>query len=376
MFWGGGIPNKKQTLEQVNKNNNAELAIYLNETETSEIPSYTSGYLFDEEASSCTSDATIRWDNETWSPIIQNIENYPVRCEIHFTSYCETHKEEGACKILAKGETDELKFDRTKDNNLRYVGSDPNNYVSFNGELWRIIGVMNNMELEDGTKSVSLLKLIRDESIGSNIWNKEDINDWTRSTLMNLLNNGAYYNRTVGIYYNNSATEIEVDFTTIGLTNDARLMIEDVLWNIGGLGYGTAETIYNNERGTDVYTSHETSWGGQIGLMYPSDYGYATIGGQVLNRITCLNISLNEWHQYDECYKNNWLYTGNYQWTITPIRSSEELVTNIAPNGAIDNYYASRSNATEVFPSLYLKQEMQIVSGSGSSTDPYILIKQ
>ncbi len=156
--WGGGILNKKQTSERINQNENIELAIYLNETETSEIPSYTSGYLFDEEASSCTSDATIRWDNETWSPIIQNIENYPVRCEIHFTSYCETHKEEAACEILAKGETDELKFDRTKDNNLRYVGANPNNYVKFNNELWQIIGVMNNMELDNGTKGGKFTK--------------------------------------------------------------------------------------------------------------------------------------------------------------------------------------------------------------------------
>lgn len=74
-----------------------------------------------------------------------------MRCEIHFTSYCETHQEEAACEILAKGETDELKFDKTADNNLRYIGADPNNYVSFNGELWRIIGVMNN--IDDGTES-------------------------------------------------------------------------------------------------------------------------------------------------------------------------------------------------------------------------------
>ena len=51
--------------------------------------------------------------------------------------------------ILAKGETDELKFDNTVDNNLRYIGANPNNYVSFNNELWRIIGVFNN--IDDGT---------------------------------------------------------------------------------------------------------------------------------------------------------------------------------------------------------------------------------
>ena len=42
-----------------------------------------------------------------------------------------------------------LAYDGTSDNNLRYVGYNPCNYVSFNDEVWRIIGVMNNVD--DGT---------------------------------------------------------------------------------------------------------------------------------------------------------------------------------------------------------------------------------
>jgi len=43
-----------------------------------------------------------------------------------------------------------LLYDETIDNNLRYVGASPNNYVLFNDELWRVIGVMNNVEDESG----------------------------------------------------------------------------------------------------------------------------------------------------------------------------------------------------------------------------------
>ena len=71
--------------------------------------------------------------------------------------------------ILAKGETDELKFDNTVDNSLRYVGADPNNYVSFNNELWRIIGAFNNIDNGTGTKETRL-KIIRDEPIGKYSW--------------------------------------------------------------------------------------------------------------------------------------------------------------------------------------------------------------
>ncbi len=49
---------------------------------------------------------------------------------------------------------------------IRYIGKNPNNYVQFNGELWRIIGVMKDIENADGTKE-DKVKLIRSESIGS-----------------------------------------------------------------------------------------------------------------------------------------------------------------------------------------------------------------
>ena len=41
-----------------------------------------------------------------------------------------------------------LERDTTSDNNIRYVGANPNNYVEFNGEAWRIIGVFgSNLKL-------------------------------------------------------------------------------------------------------------------------------------------------------------------------------------------------------------------------------------
>ena len=56
-----------------------------------------------------------------------------------------------------------LKKDNTPDQNIRYYGSDPNNYVRFNNELWRIIGVFGNN-----------VKLVRSESLGSLSWDSSD----------------------------------------------------------------------------------------------------------------------------------------------------------------------------------------------------------
>ena len=84
----------------------------------------------------------------------------------------ECNKTDNAANCyLENGEknTTELAYDETVDNNLRYIGANPNNYVLFNNELWRIIGVMNN--IDDGTGlQESRIKLIRDESIGEYTW--------------------------------------------------------------------------------------------------------------------------------------------------------------------------------------------------------------
>ena len=78
-----------------------------------------------------------------------------------------------------------LAYDGTCDNNLRYVGENPCNYVTFNGEEagWRIIGLLNTPE---GQR----IKLIHASSIGNYSWdNKGSLpssygsNDWTDSVL-------------------------------------------------------------------------------------------------------------------------------------------------------------------------------------------------
>ena len=70
----------------INSNENIELAIYINEEETNIIPSKDSGYYYDREKSSCTNGAYINWDSISWSPVVQNMNEYKTRCELHFTT--------------------------------------------------------------------------------------------------------------------------------------------------------------------------------------------------------------------------------------------------------------------------------------------------
>ena len=282
----------------------------------------------------------------------------------------------------------------------RYIGSDPNNYVTFNNETWRIIGVFS---VDDGTGNVEQrLKLIRNESIGYYSWDNTfpyGTNNWTDARLNYLLNEGheseenggsLYWNSGSGTcYYGNNNVTVPCDFTETGLGSNARNMIGDTLWYLGGSnGYSniTTSMYYERERGTTVYSGGDTSWVEKVGLMYPSDYGYATSGGTTTNRNSCLNETFNNWLDLSDCYTNNWLYiyspSSLYgQWTLTSDSSSlgSPRTMLVTSNGWIISWRPNSVDelgsllAIAVRPSVFLKSNVKIIAGDGSSSNPYML---
>ena len=287
----------------------------------------------------------------------------------------------------------------------RYIGADPNNYVEFNGELWRIIGVFT---IDDGTGNIEeRLKIIRNESIGSYSWDNKTRNtgaesnygknNWTDARLNYLLNPGhesesvggsLYWNSGSGTCYsgqNNATTNC--DFTTTGLKDDAKNMIGDTLWYLGGASNytsasnGLASHWYTYERGTNVYNSstslRDTSFVGKVGLMYPSDYGYATSGGSTQDRNACLNKELYNWDssEFSDCKNNDWLYESRYtQWTFSHHSSISYYVFRVGASGYVYNFADTNAcNNYTVRPTVFLKSDIKIVDGDGTSCFPYKL---
>ena len=239
----------------------------------------------------------------------------------------------------------------------RYIGANPNNYVKFNDELWRIIGIF---DVDDGTGKVEKrMKIIRNESIGDYAWDSNNVNEWSTATLNTLLNTGTYYT---------------------GLTYSAKEMIDDVKWYLGGTAdynyasNGLASHWYKYERGTKVYSGRSTNWTGKVGLIYPSDYGYATGGGSNENRTSCAAKEMLNWKgsTYRDCIDNDWLFKSESMWFLTHYVSYYREAFNISYNG-----YLGYNNASYlgigVFPTVYLKSTIKVTSGTGSSTSPFIL---
>lgn len=273
------------------------------------------------------------------------------------------------------------------DGNIRYYGASPNNYVYFNCstypttncELWRIIGTFGDK-----------IKIVRNESIGKYSWDNKDKttgaetnygkNDWTDARLMKLLNPGyesetggsLYYNAQSGTcYVNQNNATTACNFTSTGIKNDTtRNIIAEVTYNTAGYNDAALypNQIYTYERGSIVYSGRQTTWTGKIGLMYPSDYGYASDLTKCQEKINNYNAST--------CSQNNWIYNMGSLWLLThdSARADRNWSINSSGNASVNgNGNGGTSNGLLVFPSLFLSSDVKIISGNGSISNPYQL---
>ena len=245
----------------------------------------------------------------------------------------------------------------------RYRGASPKNYVTFNNEVWRILGVFPT---DDGTGNIeNRIKLIKNQSIGNYQWNTTQVastssyNNWTGATLMKYLN-ATYYN---------------------SLTNDNSIdMVDDVKYYLGGYKdviTPTPITIYDFERkisgsGTYFFKTNPTNWIGKVALMTASDYGYATENCEdklLYNSDTTKGII--------GCNSTNWLYNIKAnEWLLNQYANSSTANTSvyyILNNGQIHGIASSINNSFSTRPVLYLKPEVQITEGDGTSSNPYKL---
>ena len=289
--------------------------------------------------------------------------------------------------------------------------------------LWRIIGVMKDIDDGTGNKE-DRVKLMRSEAMGWYSWDTSDdsvnsgmgVNEWSQADLMKLLNPG-YEDESVGgsLYWNSGSGTCYYDgdnytescnFTSTGIKEKLKALIGDAVWNTGSNGPGDYKSasnglvkhFYTYERSENtgkictsgVYCNdtveRTTTWTGKVGLMYPSDYGYATSGGSTTDRATCLNTALRNWSNWDdpyenpgwdgvkECFANDWLYKDFMsQWTISPRADSSSAYFAFAVSTMGSNGSTNASLHNEVRPVVYLKPNVLISSGTGSESDPFVL---
>ncbi len=274
-----------------------------------------------------------------------------------------------------------LEVDETTDKNLRYVGASPKNYLKFNNEIWRIIGVFNNIttiDEQEHEKTESLVKIVRNDSLGDYSWDSSEstinsgwgVNEWSQADLMTELNTD-YINPNPAsettLWFNgqnnskNGTYEYRKNIKPSSIDKVAK-----VRWNTSRTTYNaSALNSYNKERSTTLISTpsdkvpRKNTWDGKIALMYPSDYGYASTD------TTCRG-NLYDCNNADS-KANNWLFNGAYQWTLSPFSGRESGVFNFRPVGNSGSSNALDSRG--VRPVLFLKSDVVIAGGTGESIE-------
>ena len=251
----------------------------------------------------------------------------------------------------------------------RYQGANPNNYITFNDEIgvWRVIGVFETGTSNgDGTyKKENKVKIVRD-AFDEEQWNTTSSNDWTTAELMNTLNSGDYYNR--GDIYSKT-----------GLTTKAKSQLSTTKWYLGNItwtgniGTGNTKEIYAQERSTSVHSGNSQTWDGKVGLIYASDYMYASSGCYNDDSKKGYDMSSSDSDYANEtCTSSNWLYDSNSYWTISPVSIEDSNVTFVYNNGSL-TIDSARYTKVKLRPTLYLSASVEYMSGSGSASDPFII---
>ena len=271
------------------------------------------------------------------------------------------------------------------ENGLRYEGTDPNNYICLDNKtsgacsssslLFRIIGLFDEEYSTNGTSSSGtkkLLKVIDTNNYGGTDgkkWNSAGTNNWSTASLKTELN-GTYLTTLLGSPNVNSK-----------LSNS----IANAKWHLGGASSSnyntlTAEGIYKEERNTSaIYSGNPSSIYAKVGLMYPSDFGYATVGGTTTNKTGCRAKELYNWNSssYSDCRNNDWLFisqnnfVNNVEWTITPRSDTSGNVLHIRSTGNVShqyNYIDVPNFYWAARPTFYLDSSVLKIVGTGDGT--------
>lgn len=258
---------------------------------------------------------------------------------------------------------------------LRYYGNDALNYIYFNCdnesdtntcELWRIVSVS---KVSDVTKKHKYnLKIVKDtpltakntttnQDITEFEWNNNRGFDFLEASIYKLLNE-AYYNASSNYSYTNKNNEtLTLDFSKTGLKNDkTRNMITTGTWRLNA-NTDNKQTISN--------WYNDTAYGNMvnfnIGLINISDYILSL-------KDDCKDIKINE---FSTCSSKSYLSKENGFFVLDSYQEKEGFVYRIAGNNAINAIYPTATY--NIYPSLYLNEDVKIVSGDGSLNNPYRL---
>ena len=233
-----------------------------------------------------------------------------------------------------------------EDNSYRYAGAsaDVKNYICLGSSettcpddnLYRVIGVFGDNN--HGIKDQQLVKVIKNTLYGTyHQWNSARTNTWSSASLNETLNTTFKTEKLSGV--------------------DDK--IAEVSWKVSGYDSTSvsAKTFYTAEI-TNATKEHTA----KIGLIYVSDYGFATTQDYWTTNLS-----------YYDKEKNNkdWLYLGSNEWLLSPDSKDSFVAYYVHSSGYVRADFYNLVDNHAVRPSFYLLSTVNYVSGDGTQNSPF-----
>ena len=407
----GGIFSGEITIEENEVTSDITIAgIYIENNgeyeQSNNIPS--EGYELNTEESTCNNNASIGWDSEEKEIYVSNLNTSNTECTLYFDehnpnaakdyilSHYDTVLTRNDFSVTVTNTTtgtiykslDNSQYDN--DGEVYYFAGNPSdNWVNFGGYYWRIIRINGNGSIRMIYQGTAANTTGTDTQIGTSAFNST-LTDNAYVGYMygtpgsstyaetHANNNDSTIKQTLDNWYNN----------TSGLTSYSQYLDENAGFcgdrtastssssvnNLGGTGttqtyYGAYIRLITNKVPTfecpdeDLYTTNKSGYGNRsltypIGLINVDEVAYA--GGT-----------------YDTVNQSYYLYTGQEYWTISPSvfynSNSSAFVFYIDVYGQSQNYFGDANITYGVRPVINLKGSLTL-SGSGTSTDPYVVV--
>ena len=236
-------------------------------------------------------------------------------------------------KKTTTGEQILEKVDLEKDEyECRYFfkGANPNNYITFNNETWRILSVEC-----DGT-----IKIVKNEIISDEYWDSSNSTNWAKPATLNIYLNGSYL---TGILNQTAQGQIALKDFSIGAVTDN-----------------------NNDLTSQINDENRNTWNGKVALITASEYLRTNSNQSSCGTLRQYNSN------YSSCKNTTWMYINDVWWTLSSNSTYSHLIHSIYSEG----YFGPSDpdyNKDAVRPSVYLSSEVQITGGDGSQSNPYVL---
>ena len=269
-----------------------------------------------------------------------------IKLDLTYTQYSDGTSSEttliGGQEVPIMVSRDGLYVDDYEAGRYIYKGSDPNNYINFNGETWRIIS-----KEADGTYKI--VNRVQSDTIrfddNSNDWTTSEMNTYLNTSYYNNLSNTEKKHITSHVFYDGSVTENSVDL----------------------------QSIVNEEK--------SSSWIGNIGLINASDYIKSFISNDAINNLWGFTNQDITKYNYQNSYMTE-ILGGRYgeHWTINAVKGSDTELIDVYIEGNSSHAYIKtldcrhdtydNMSSTTAAVAIFLNSDVKF-SGTGTQADPY-----